>query len=162
MPERNRVKFVTIIDGEPVSNFSAHEFENRAGIVCVSRPLITGLELTRRDLNLPKLGYLFAASDEILIHVARYGGVRTDDDNIALADNLGWVDEGGRVSRDSRHLLKYGGVAADVYATHKWSELPVAHVVLFQIAGRYFDFVKIYDDHVHVDQREGGLLLRKG
>ena len=156
MSDRNHVKFVVVIDGEPASHFSAHEFENRAGIACVSKALITGLELARRDLNRE---YGLGVDDEILVCVSEYGGIRTDADNIALAAKLGWTDEGGRVSRDSRHLLKYGGIAADIYAVHKWAGVSVAQALLWTVAERHFDFTRLYDGHVHVDQRRGGKKL---
>ena len=133
----------------PLTNHRGHfrlrEFENRDGLVMVHMELLRGLELLRADLC-----EAFASDVGIVVT----DGVRTQGDLERLAGELGWLDEGGLVSRDSRHLAKYGGIAADIYAISNTRVVP--HAALLALARRHFDFVKGYDTHVHVDQRERG------
>lgn len=150
---RNRIKLWTeIYPGEWTSHLSIHEFENRDGVTMIHSSVPISLERTRRDLN-------YDSIDEIIIKITRYGTIRSDAENEALAADLGWADEGGRVSRKSQHLWKYGGVAVDFSA---WRQLNgmlrlVPHETVGRMAMPHFDKVFVYDTHVHGDNRYGGL-----
>jgi hypothetical protein len=58
------------------------------------------------------------------------------------------------VSRVSRHLPKYGGIAVDFYAVYANGKR-VAQKTVAKIARKYFDYVndKYSDGHVHGDNR---------
>lgn len=145
--QANDLVIVCPITGKP-SHFKFREFANRDGVAVVHPALLTGLELLRTDL-----GEL--AGEEVCIRIT--DATRTQDDLEALAERLGWADEpGGLVSRISRHLVRYGGIAADIEAYIKSTDEPVPQSVVTEMAGEHFDYVKgDYDDgHVHVDQRE--------
>jgi len=148
---RNRIPLYTKIDGKLVSHFSMHEFENDDGLVILHPTVLVGLERVRQKLN-------ELAGVPIVIFVT--DAVRTQQDLERLAEQYGWTDEGGTVSRDSKHLAKYGGIAVDIIAMPKgltfgresarqWQER------LGQTCREYFDWVKddYPDGHVHADNR---------
>ncbi|MHC4622040.1 MAG: hypothetical protein ACYTEQ_30230 [Planctomycetota bacterium] len=163
---RNAIRIWTYLDGEWVSNFSLYEFESkRTGIVVIHPSVPLSAEFMRRDLS-------DAYGCEVGIFIT--SGSRTDEDSRILAEGdpaagipgLGWIDEGGAVSRDSRHLIRNGACAIDFEARlkrhrHSWESdswspvIPPEEVALF--ARQRFDFVKTYARHTHVDNRDGGL-----
>jgi len=150
----NRVKLMLPEgDGWVETHFGLWEFANPVGLVVVHPSMLLGLELTRETLNADR-DLLDTPNDEIQIIVL--DGTRTDEDVVRLVRKYGWVDDGGRVSRDTKHHWDYGGIAADIWARHKWSSVPVSMERLASVARERFDFVKVYEDHVHGDQRDGG------
>jgi hypothetical protein len=104
------------------------------------------LELVRRDLCRE-----FGEEVEIRITDA----VRTEQELKQLARTHGWSDEGGTVSRNSKHLAQYGGIAVDIVATAKLTGRRVPQDRLGAVCRRYFDFVEdnYPDGHVHADNR---------
>jgi len=160
--ERNRIPLYTNL-GDPaasfaeksemVSHFSMHEFENDDGLVMVHPSVLSGLEHVRRRLN---------DSTGAPVSVIVADAVRTQRDLDRLAERYGWTDEGGRVSRDSRHLAKYGGIAVDIVALRHDHAGRVTDRVAQNVVGdacrECFDWVKddYPDGHVHADNRHGG------
>ena len=146
---RNNIPLLTWLGDRPVSNFRLYEFESNSGFCMIHPTVLLGLELVRRDLA-------FSEKQECAIIVT--GGTRTDADNAALGARLGWIDEGGVVSRDSRHLAKYGGIAVDFYAIHARDKARLNASLVGVVARRHFDFVKddYKDGHIHADQRTRG------
>ena len=112
----------------------------------VHSSVVVALEKVRRDL-------CAACGEEVAVLVR--DATRTERDLHALAARFGWTDEGGLVSRDSKHLARYGGVAVDIVARVVRTKERVAQQVLGEVCRRYFDFVKddYADGHVHVDNR---------
>ena len=149
---RNDVRLLTTLDGEDVSHFRLREFENRDGLAMVHSATLVSLEEVRRDLNA-------MAGEEVWVIVT--DAIRTDADLERLAARLGWVDQGGAVSRDSKHLAKYGGIAVDLVAVSADSRMQVPQAALGKVCRRYFDWVKddYADGHVHADNRD---LLGRG
>ncbi len=147
---RNRVRLVDPGTGQ-AGHFSLYEFENGEGLVAVHLKTLWALERVRADLNASDAG----REAEIGIHIT--DGVRTQDDNEALAGRLGWTDEGGKVSRTSKHLVGQGAHGVDFKAMLRGARGALVMPELGQVARRYFDFVKDdYDDgHVHADNRDG-------
>jgi len=153
---RNRISLYSCVDGQQVSHFTMREFENSDGLVMVHKTMLLALELVHRDLNLECGGDL--------IGIMVTDAVRTGQELERLAKLYGWIGEqpGGRVSRDSRHLVRYGGIAVDFQAwtledgkiRHGQSRL-ISMQKVASIALRYFDWVKVYSSHVHGDQRYG-------
>jgi hypothetical protein len=143
---RNRVKLYTEVDGELVSHFSLREFENAHGFVMVHATVLRSLELVRRDLCLE-------AGEEVEIVVS--DALRTEEELRRLARRFGWADEGGTVSRNSRHLARYGGIAVDILARVRRSRRRIAPNKVGAVCRRHFDFVKddYPDGHVHADNR---------
>lgn len=143
---RNDVRLLATVDGENVSHFRLREFENRDGLAMVHPETLTALERVRRDLNA-------MAGEPVWVIVT--DAVRTEADLERLAARLGWTGEGGLVSRDSKHLAKYGGIAVDVIAVVAGSRERVPARALGEVCRRYFDFVKddYADGHVHADLR---------
>ena len=143
---RNDIRLVTELDGERVSHFKMREFENRAGLVMVHASVLDSLERVRRDL-------CSMAEEDVWVIVT--DGVRTQDDLGRLAARLGWIDEGGAVARNSKHLVKFGGIAVDVVARVASSRTRVPQATLGEVCRRYFDWVKddYADGHVHADNR---------
>jgi hypothetical protein len=143
---RNDVRLLATLDGEDVAHFRLREFANADGLAMVHPELLIALERVRRDLNA-------MAGENVWVIVK--DGVRTQADLERLAARLGWTDEGGAVSRDSKHLAKYGGIAVDLVAIIAKSRHPVPQATVGEVCRRYFDFVK--DDyangHVHADLR---------
>ena len=146
---RNEVRLLTSLDGEDVSHFRLREFENRNGLAMVHSATLLSLEEVRRELNA-------MAGEEVWVIVTE--ALRTDTDLKRLAARLGWVDQGGVVSRDSKHLAKYGGIAVDLVAVSADSRMRVPQATLGKVCRRHFDWVKddYADGHVHADNR--GLL----
>jgi hypothetical protein len=145
---RNRVKLYTQIDGELVSHFSLREFENAYGFVMVHASVPRALELVRRDL-------CREAGEEVEIVIT--DALRTEEELRQLAQRYGWADEGGSVSRNSRHLARYGGIAVDIVARVRSSGARFPQDSVGAACRRYFDFVKddYPDGHVHADNRYG-------
>lgn len=143
---RNDVRLLTTLDGQEVSHFRLREFENREGLAMVHPSTLLSLEQVRRDLNA-------MAGEEVWVILTE--GVRTQADLERLASRLGWTDEGGLVSRDSKHLVKYGGIAVDLVAVSANSRMRVPAATLGEVCRRYFDWVKddYADGHVHADNR---------
>lgn len=143
---RNDVHLLSNLDGEPISNFRLREFENADGFAMVHPELLLALERVRRDL-----GAMAGETVRVIVKDA----VRTQADLERLAARLGWIDEGGAVSRDSMHLAKYGGIAVDLVAVLAKSRHRVPQTTLGDVCRRHFDFVKddYADGHVHADLR---------
>jgi len=143
---RNDVRLLTVLDGEPVSNFRLREFENGEGLAMVHPELLLALERVRRDLNK-------RAGETVWVIIK--DGVRTQADLEKLAERLGWMDEGGAVSRNSMHLARHGGIAVDLIAVVARDRSRVPQHTVGEICRRYFDFVKddYADGHVHADLR---------
>jgi hypothetical protein len=84
-------------------------------------------------------------------------GTRSEAENTALARELGWTDDDppGKVSRTSKHLPKYGGVAVDFKVRNKRTREWLPQRVVGRIADKYFIYVKYdyADGHVHADNR---------
>ncbi|MEA3365076.1 MAG: hypothetical protein U9Q79_05495 [Candidatus Hydrogenedentes bacterium] len=144
--QRNDVRLLTRLDGEDVSHFRLREFENRAGLAMVHPALLESLERVRRDL-------CEMAGETIWIIIT--DGVRTQEDLERLAARYGWVDEGGTVARNSKHLVKFGGIAADLVAVNARTRQRVSQKIVGTVCGRHFDWVKgdYNDGHVHADNR---------
>ena len=143
---RNDVRLVASVDGEKVSHFRLREFENGDGLAMVHGSVLESLERTRRDL-------CSMASEDVWLIVT--DAVRTEADLERLAKRLGWTDEGGAVSRNSKHLAKFGGIAVDLVAVVKSTRARVPQRTLGAICRRHFDWVKddYGDGHVHADNR---------
>ncbi len=148
--QRNRIPLYTNLGGDMVSHFSMHEFENPEGLVMVHPSVLRGLERVRRRLN-------NSVGEPVALIVT--DAVRTQRDLERLAGRFGWTDEGGRVSRDSRHLAKYGGIAVDVVAVRQDGGGRVPQHVVGEACRDHFDWVRddYPDGHVHADNREGGM-----
>ena len=144
---RNDVRLLTSLDGEDVSHFRLREFENRDGLAMVHSATLVSLEEVRRDLNA-------MAGEEVWVIVT--DAIRTDADLERIAARLGWVDQGGAVSRDSKHLAKYGGIAVDLVAVSADSRTRVPQAALGKVCRRHFAWVKddYADGHVHADNRQ--------
>lgn len=144
---RNDIRLSCELDGEEVSHFRLREFENAEGLAMVHVSVLDALERVRRELCV-------MAGEEVWVIVT--DGVRTQRDLQRLAARLGWTDEGGAVSRESKHLAKYGGIAVDIVAIVASSRQRVPQTTLGRICRRHFDWVKddYADGHVHADQRE--------
>lgn len=140
------MRLVAVVDCEPASHFRLREFENAEGLAMVHATLLESLECVRRDLSAMK-------GEDVCVLVK--DGVRTNADLARLAARLGWTDQGGAVSRDSKHLAKYGGIAADLVAVVARTKERVPQRVLGSVCRRYFDWVKddYKDGHVHADNR---------
>ncbi len=147
---RNDIRLMTELDGEPVSHFRLREFENRDGLAMVHGSVLDSLERVRRDL-------CAMVGEDVWIIVT--DGVRTPADLERLAARLGWIDEGGAVSRHSKHLAKFGGIAVDVTARIAATRDRVPQATLGEVCRRHFDWVKddYADGHVHADNRSQSL-----
>jgi len=143
---RNEVRLLTRLDEGEASHFRLREFENREGLAMVHSTTLESLERVRRDLNA-------MAGEEVWVIVT--DGVRTEADLERLAARLGWTNEGGAVSRDSKHLAKYGGIAVDLIAVVAGSRSRVPQATLGKVCRRHFEWVKddYADGHVHADNR---------
>ena len=140
------MRLVATVDGEAQSHFKLREFENREGLAMVHASVLESLERVRRDL-------VDEAGEEVWVIIL--DAVRTEEDLERLAARLGWVDEGGLVSRTSMHLARYGGVAVDLAAAVARTRRRVPQRDLGEVCRRYFDWVKddYRDGHVHADNR---------
>lgn len=143
---RNDVRLAVWIDGALVSHFRLCEFENEDGLAMIHTSTLTALEHVRHDLC-EKYG------EEVWVIIT--SAIRTEGENERLAAWLGWTDDGGLVSRDSKHLVKYGGIAVDFVAVVASSRQRVQQSVVGGMARKYFDWVKddYSDGHVHGDMR---------
>lgn len=143
---RNDVRLATTLDGESVSHFRLREFENREGLAMVHASALDSLEKVRREL---------CAMAEEDVWVIITNGVRTPGDLERLAARLGWTDEGGAVSRRSKHLAEFGGIAVDLVAVLAGNRQRVPQRTLGTVCRRHFDWVKddYGDGHVHADNR---------
>jgi len=144
---RNGAPLLTCLDGVWVSHLHVREFENDDGLAMVHSSVLESLERTRREL-------CQEYGEEVWVIVT--DGVRTQVDLERLAARFGWIDEGGTVARDSRHLSRYGGIAVDLIARVGRTRERVSQQTLGCVCRRYFDWVKddYADGHVHADNRE--------
>ncbi len=144
---RNDVRLLAEIDGEAVSHFRLREFENGEGLAMVHASALASLERVRRDL-------CAAAGEEVWVIIT--DAVRTQRDLDRLAARLGWTDEGGTVARNSKHLSRHGGIAADLIAMTANGRRRIPQRELGRICRRHFDWVKddYADGHVHADNRD--------
>ncbi len=148
MKGRNNLRLAIEQDGQwIVTPFSMKEFENKKGWVMIHCSVIFSLTKIRE-----KLTERFGEEIEIIIT----DSTRTEEELEALAKKLGWTDEGGTVSRNSKHLEKYGGLAVDFYARYKRNKEPILQSIVGEISRKYFDFVKANykDGHIHGDNRK--------
>ena len=97
------------------------------------------------------------------IRITITSGLRSEAKNRKLAETLGWTDAGGKVSRNSKHLPKYYGVAQDIMPKQfkNGSYRSVPKKVILPILEELFDFVKGPYPHYHVDNRNLIFDLRK-
>lgn len=144
---RNDIPLVATLDAEEVSHFRLREFENADGLAMVHASTLTSLENVRRDL-------CAMAGETVWVIVT--DAVRTQADLERLAARLGWADQGGAVSRSSKHLAKYGGIAVDCIAVVASTRRRVPQGTVGAVCRRYFDWVKddYQDGHVHSDNRD--------
>ena len=145
-PGRNDIPLLVTIDGQDVCHFTLREFENADGLAMVHSATVEGLERVRRDLAVE-------FGEEVWVIIT--DAVRTRADLERLAARLGWIDEGGAVSRRSKHLAEFGGIAVDLIAVVARTRARVPQRTLGAICRRYFDYVKddYTDGHVHADLR---------
>ena len=142
----NHIPIYTKIDDELVSHFFLDEFENAEGWVILHPKIPWALEMTRAALN------AMARPNIITLHVTNT--TRTKNQLDVMGHNYGWIDQGGKVSRRSYHLVGFGGIAVDFYARNKTLGVNVPVKGVADVAGLYFDYVQAYDDgHVHGDFR---------
>ncbi|HOV32727.1 MAG TPA: hypothetical protein PLX23_05130 [Candidatus Hydrogenedens sp.] len=147
MNRRNDVHLAVKIDGNwVITHFNLKEFENKHGWVMIHKSVIVSLEKLREEL-----AKVFNEEIEIIIT----NSTRTHEDLNSLAKKLGWTDKGGLVSRNSRHLECYGGIAVDFYVRYKQSKKRIPSPQIGSICRKYFDFVKAdyADCHIHADNR---------
>jgi len=147
MNGRNDVQLAVKIDGNwVITHFNLREFENKNGWVMIHKSVIISLEELREEL-----AKIFNEEIEIIIT----DSTRTQEDLKILAGQLGWTDEGGLVSRNSKHLDCYGGIAVDFYARYKQSKKRIASSQINLTCKKFFDFVKAdyADGHIHADNR---------
>ncbi len=147
---RNDVPLLTVLDGEPVSHFRLREFENTEGLAMVHASVLTALERVRRDL-------CALAGETVWVIVT--DAVRTQADLERLAARYGWVDQGGTVARQSKHLAVHGGIAVDLVAMVASTRRRIPQKTLGALCRRHFDWVKddYADGHVHADNRTRGV-----
>jgi len=159
--QSNSFRVWSVVGGEEVSHFKAREFRSKAtGLVLIHPTLPKGLELVRRDLC-----ELYHEEIELVVT----NGGRMPLDIKRLVEKWGWVDEGGRVSRNSTHnILDWPGIAGDIVGRRKGNNTREGRVLLVtmeEVCSRHFDKVIVYPnadwtrEHTHVDQREGGLKI---
>lgn len=131
------------------SHFRMREFENDDGLCMVDSSVVASLERVRRELSM---------LEDCGVQIVITSGIRTEADNERLARSRGWTEEGGAVARDSRHLVKYGGIAVDIYARKRvggvWVLLDQTDVA--KVCKEHFNYVKssYADGHVHADNRK--------
>ena len=150
MNKRNNIQLLCTLDGENVkTNFRLSEFENKDGLVMLHPTTLESLQRTRNHLC-----EIFDEEVGIIITNA----VRTMADNNRLGAKYGFTDEGGKVSRNSKHLAKFGGIAVDIKAKFKKDGTLINQKVVGDASRLFFDWVKddYSDGHVHADNRECG------
>jgi len=148
MSQRNKVQLLCMIDGENVkTNFRLSEFENKDGLVMLHLSVLESLQRLRNHL-------CEVYDTEVAVIVTN--GVRTQADNDNLGARLGFTDAGGKVSRNSKHLARFGGIAVDFKAIMKRDGWLVPQDQLGIYARHFFDWVKddYGDGHVHADNRD--------
>jgi len=149
--DHNRVVLATTLPGEqkPRTNFTAYEFRSRStGLVLIHPLVVMCAELVRRDLN----EFIRPGIQVIITH-----GLRMPADEMRLVERYGWLDEGGRVSRNSRHKPENGACAIDFYAWDVVECERVLQTYVERIAMDWFDWTKTYNDGtIHGDLRDGG------
>jgi len=133
-------------DTYQITHFNLKEFENPNGWAMVHESVIISLTKVRKAL-MEKIG------EEVEIIIT--GSTRTPQDLKRLAERLGWLEEGGSVARNSRHLDRFGGIAVDFYARQKRDKKRIATNIVKEVSQQYFDFVKADypDGHIHADNR---------
>lgn len=133
-------------NGEP-SNFKLWEFANRDGLSIVHKSTLESCQLLRQALCIN-------CGEEVAVIIT--DATRTEADNEKLAFIYGWDDEGGKVSRNSKHLVKHGGIAVDIKAVIVNTKERVPQNIVGQYARAHFDWVKddYADGHVHADNRD--------
>lgn len=126
------------------THFSLKEFENKDGVAMVHPLTLQALERLRDALGV-------AHNQEVLVIIT--DGTRTRKDLENLAAVYGWIDEGGAVARDSKHLTSNGATAVDIRATCAVTKERVPQKTLGNLCRKYFLYVKddYEDGHVHVD-----------
>lgn len=146
LPGTNDIPILVTIDGETCSHFRLREFQNPDGLTMIHRTVLDSLERVRRDL-------CAAAAQDVYIIIT--DALRTAADNKRLASKLGWTDDGGAVSRHSKHLAAFGGIAVDLVARITSSHESIPQPSLATVCRRHFDWVKgdYPDGHVHADNR---------
>lgn len=144
MSRRNDIAIPNPLGGD--SHFKLYEFENAEGLVMIHPSVVESLEAMRAELC-----QTYGETAVIITDA-----VRTEADLEKLAAEYGWTDQGGKVSRNSRHLSKHGGIAVDFYAEVKATREAVRQWPLGQVARKHFDYVKddYPDGHVHADNRQ--------
>jgi hypothetical protein len=150
MPKPSLANFIALPDpaapNSPV-HFWLLEFASRDGLVCLHPHLLMALYRLRAALC-EHMGC------SAMVRIT--SGTRTPAENTRLAERLGWTNSGGSVSRDSKHLPKYGGIAVDLIASLENPPYIVPKETLVELATAIFDYVKsdYPDGHVHVDMRD--------
>lgn len=148
MQDRNNLRIAVELNGQwVVSHFNLREFENDNGWVMIHRSVIVSLTQLREELT-----KMLGEEVEIIIT----DSTRTPQELENLGKKLGWIDEGGVVARDSKHLEKFGGIAVDFYARFKQSKKRIPSYQIEGLCQKYFDYVKANyaDGHIHVDNRK--------
>lgn len=92
--------------------------------------------------RLERVRSILCTTFQIEIIIVVNSGTRTPKSNALLAETLGWIDQGGSVSKDSTHQPEYGGIAADIQALYAATRQPVNHGNLIAAARSAFDYVK--------------------
>lgn len=128
-------------------HFKLFEFEDpEDGHVVVLHPLLLNQLEQYHEAISQTLGHNIA--------IVVTSGTRTQRSNKRLANRFGWTDYGGLVSRNSRHLPKFGGIAVDFYALDKETKQIVNTTFAAGLADEFFDVVlDHYPTHIHVDLR---------
>ncbi len=129
-------------------HFTLCEFDDKAnGNLVVLHPLTIE--------RLEKLHLALSESMGRPIAILITCGTRTPRTNNQLAKLLGWTDDGGLVSKTSKHLPRFGGIAADLQVLDiEFGQLMPIRTVA-QLAASFFDtIIDHYPTHIHVDLRD--------
>lgn len=148
MQDRNNLRIAVEFNGQwVITHFNLKEFENDNGWVMIHRSVIVSLTQVRKELT-----KMFGDEVEIIIT----DSTRTPQDLEKVGNKLGWVDKGGVVSRNSKHLEKFGGIAVDFYARFKQSKKRIPSYQIEAVCRKYFDYIKTdyADGHIHADNRK--------
>ena len=95
------------------------------------------------DLGQEKFATMLQQHDITLGCITQYKlGPFGLQDEMRLAERFGWIDEGGKVSRTSKHLAKFGGIAVDIIAVDPRTREPIRQRQLGEVCRLYFDWVK--------------------
>lgn len=152
--ERNRILLVDPETGKR-GNFTLAEFQNKNGLVIVQASTLWCLE------RIHARGREVVAPNRFSVVIT--DGIRTDEDNAALAAVEGWIGElapngqPGEVSRTSHHLVSQGASGVDfrAFVREGQTRQPFPMERLAAFARAVFDYVKVYADHIHGDNRDG-------